>query len=233
LYVECVVLMVPADEIGAGRQIEVADMERDLGEEEMGIFAVGGVSGGDENDASDILAFAVGDAGGGTHFGLNAFLHNRGAGGQQSLQFRCGGGTPACARWLLRRAEQAAAGQENRDRQKSSHSDSDDYSRYTMPRCSAVVAAWVRSLTPSLPRMLLMWVLTVASEMWRSPPISLLLRPATMRFSTSSSRVVSAGPPMRPASFSATKAGIFDLPAYTARIASVSSAASIPFSRYP
>jgi hypothetical protein len=42
-----------------------------------------------------------------------------------------------------------------------------DYRRWTRPRCKAVVAACVRSLTPSLLRILLMWLLTVASLMFR------------------------------------------------------------------
>src|SRR6185437_7093368 len=41
-YVERVILMVPADEVGARRKIEVANVERDLGQEEVRILAVGG-----------------------------------------------------------------------------------------------------------------------------------------------------------------------------------------------
>src|SRR5256885_1209531 len=47
--------------------------------------------------------------------------------------------------------------------------------RWAMPRLSAAITAWVRSLTPSLPRMLVMCPLTVGSVIARSFAISLLL----------------------------------------------------------
>ena len=61
-------------------------------------------------------------------------------------------------------------------------------------RLCALAAASPRLATPSLPRMLDTWTLAVLGEMNSSPAISLLLRPAATRRSTSSSRSVSPSP---------------------------------------
>jgi hypothetical protein len=60
-----------------------------------------------------------------------------------------------------------------------------------MPRRTAMAAASVRPVTPSLPKMLDVWVVTVRRLMKSAAPICASERPSTIRRSTSSSREVS------------------------------------------
>src|SRR5687767_921382 len=60
-----------------------------------------------------------------------------------------------------------------------------DQLSWTRPRCSAVVTAWVRSLTFSLSKTIFKWFLTVFSERFNEEAISLLLFPLTRICNTS------------------------------------------------
>ena len=55
----------PADDVVSGLELDLgADAEGGLGEEKVRVLAVGGVSGGDEDDGRDDLAMCVDDAAG-------------------------------------------------------------------------------------------------------------------------------------------------------------------------
>jgi len=92
--VELVVAAGPTDEVVAGGEGGLGDAEGDLGEQEVGVLAVGRVAGSDEQDACDDVAVAVGDAGGSAGLGLDALVDDGGARGEGLLQFGLGGGVP-------------------------------------------------------------------------------------------------------------------------------------------
>src|SRR5215469_8586115 len=102
-----------------------------------------------------------------------------------------------------------------------------------MPRFKAMVTAWVRSFVLSFERILLMWPLTVSSEMVKWSAMILLELPAATSRKTSISRSVNASSAWCSAISMAISEGILFRPACTLRMVSTNSFLTMPFSRYP
>src|SRR5215471_20719829 len=65
--------MRPKD-VFPGLEAHICNLDRDLGAEEVGVFAFCGISRGDHYNAGDEFAVTVGNSRGGSHFSLNAFI---------------------------------------------------------------------------------------------------------------------------------------------------------------